>query len=127
MRFTIKHEIPGRLRVHFPMKYFSFREADTLEYYLKGFEEIREVKVYERTADAVLRFRCGRTKILEILKDFSFEKAVVPERVFECSGRELSAAYYDKVVSTVLLHYGKRLILPFPVRRGLDTITQAKR
>ena len=126
MRFTIKHEIPGRLRVHFPMKYFTFREADTLEYYLKGFEEIREVKVYERTADAVLRFRCGRTKILEILKDFSFEKAVVPERVFECSGRELSAAYYDKVVSTVLLHYGKRLILPFPVRRVLDTIKAVK-
>ncbi|MBP3295707.1 MAG: heavy metal translocating P-type ATPase [Lachnospiraceae bacterium] len=126
MRFTIKHEIPGRLRVHFPMKYFTFREADTLEYYLKGFEEIREVKVYERTADAVLRFRCGRTKILEILKDVSFEKAVVPERVFECSGRELSAAYYDKVVSTVLLHYGKRLILPFPVRRVLDTIKAVK-
>ena len=126
MRFTIKHEIPGRLRVHFPMKYFTFREADTLEYYLKGFEEIREVKVYERTADAVLRFRCGRTKILEILKDFSFEKAVVPERVFECSGREMSAVYYDKVVSTVLLHYGKRLILPFPVRRVLDTIKAVK-
>ena len=126
MRFTIKHEIPRRLRVHFPMKYFTFREADTLEYYLKGFEEIREVKVYERTADAVLKFRCGRTKILEILKDFSFEKAVVPERVFECSGRELSAAYYDKVVSTVLLHYGKRLILPFPVRRVLDTIKAVK-
>ncbi|MCR5126708.1 MAG: heavy metal translocating P-type ATPase [Lachnospiraceae bacterium] len=126
MRFTIKHEIPGRLRIHFPMKYFTFREADTLEYYLKGFEEIREVKVYERTADAVIRFRCGRTKILEILKDFSFEKVVVPERVFECSGRELSAAYYDKVVSTVLLHYGKRLILPFPVRRVLDTIKAVK-
>ena len=108
------------------MKYFTFREADTLEYYLKGFEEIREVKVYERTADAVLKFRCGRTKILEILKDFSFENAVVPERVFECSGRELSAAYYDKVVSTVLLHYGKRLILPFPVRRVLDTIKAVK-
>ncbi|MBO6300766.1 MAG: heavy metal translocating P-type ATPase [Lachnospiraceae bacterium] len=126
MKFTIKHEIPGRLRVHFPMKYFTFREADTLEYYLKGFEEIREVKVYERTADAVIRFRCGRTRILGILKDFSFEKVVVPERVFECSGRELSAAYYDKVVSTVLLHYGKRLILPFPVRRVLDTIKAVK-
>ncbi len=126
MRFTIKHEIPGRLRVHFPMKYFSFREADTLEYYLKGFEEIREVKVYERTADAVIRFRCGRTKILGILKNFSFEKVAVPERVLECSGRELSAAYYDKVVSTVLLHYGKRLILPFPVRRVLDTIKAVK-
>ena len=126
MRFTIKHEIPGRLRVHFPMKYFTFREADTLEYYLKGFEEIREVKVYERTADAVLKFRCGRTKILGILKDFSFEKVAVPERVFECSSRELSAAYYYKVVSTVLLHYGKRLILPFPVRRVLDTIKAVK-
>ncbi len=126
MRFTIRHEIPGRLRVHFPKQSFTFREADTLEYYLKTFDEIREVRVYERTADAVIRFACARAKVIGILKDFSFEAVTVPERVFECSGRELSAQYYDKVVSTVILHYGKRLILPFSIRRILDGIKAVK-
>nr|MCR4643029.1 heavy metal translocating P-type ATPase [Lachnospiraceae bacterium] len=126
MRFTIRHEIPGRLRIHFPKQSFTFREADTLEYYLKTFDEIREVRVYERTADAVIRFACARAKVIGILKDFSFEAVTVPERVFECSGRELSAQYYDKVVSTVILHYGKRLILPFSIRRILDGIKAVK-
>ena len=139
MNFTIKHEIPGRLRVHFPMKSFSFREADTLEYYLKESNGINEVKVYERTADAVVRYSCDRSEAIDIIKGFSFDKAQVPERVFEYSGRELSARYYDKIVTSVILHYGKRLILPMSLRilwvilkdikyvwRGLKTLKNKK-
>ena len=117
MRFEIKHEIKGRLRIHLPMKKMTFREADTLEYYLNGFDEIGEVKVYERTADAVIYYDCGRGRVIEIVNDFSFAKVSVPERVFECSGRELSAAYYDRLVTSVILHYGKRLIIPVDIRR----------
>ncbi|SCX12732.1 ATPase, P-type (transporting), HAD superfamily, subfamily IC/heavy metal translocating P-type ATPase [Lachnospiraceae bacterium YSD2013] len=117
MKFTIKHEIKGRLRVHLPMKRLSFREADTLEYYLSNFAEIIQAKVYERTADAVVTFACDRERIIGILKDFSFDKVNVPEKVFECSGRELAAEYYDRLVTTVILHYGKRLVLPISVRR----------
>ena len=100
MNFTIKHEIPGRLRVHFPMKSFSFREADTLEYYLKESNGINEVKVYERTADAVVRYSCDRSEAIDIIKGFSFDKAQVPERVFEYSGRELSARYDIKITAS---------------------------
>lgn len=117
MKFIIKHEIRGRLRIHLPMKRMSFREADTLEYYLGSFDEVREVKVYERTADAVVFFGCDRSRIIEIIKDFSFDTVQVPEKVYECSGRELSAGYYDKLVTTIVLHYGKRIILPFSIRR----------
>ena len=56
MRFTVKHEIKNRIRIHLMMKRMSFREADIFEYYLKSFSEIREVKVYERTADAAVVF-----------------------------------------------------------------------
>ena len=117
MRFTIKHEIKNRIRLHLPMKRMSFREADTFEYYLGTFPEIRETKVYERTADAVIVFDCDRARAIEIVKGFSFDTVQVPEKVFECSGRELSAQYYDRLVTSVLLHYGKRLILPFDLRR----------
>ena len=71
MRFTIKHEIKNRIRVHLPMKSLSFREADTLDYYLKSFKEVTFVRVYERTADAAVCFSCERARIIEILKAFS--------------------------------------------------------
>ncbi len=120
MNFTIVHELKNRIRLHLPMKRLSFREADIFEYYLRSFKEIGEVRVYERTADAVIFFDCDRSRITTIVKDFSFEGVQVPESVFECSGRELSAGYYDKVVTTVILHYARRLILPFAIRRWLD-------
>ncbi|MCR4788178.1 MAG: heavy metal translocating P-type ATPase [Lachnospiraceae bacterium] len=126
MKFTIKHEIKNRLRIHLPMKRMSFRQADIFEYYLKTFDEIKEVKVYERTADAVVLFSCDGSRIKEIISDFSFDEIQVPERVFEYSGRELSARYYDRIVTTVILHYGKRIILPFSIRRILDLIRTVK-
>lgn len=52
MKIQIKHEIRSRLRVHLPMNRMSFAEADTLDHYLQGFAEIKEVCIYERTADA---------------------------------------------------------------------------
>ncbi len=122
MNFTIRHELKNRIRLHLPVKRLSFREADILEYYLRGFDEISDVRVYERTADAVIFFDCDRSRITEIVRAFSFDDVQVPERVFECSGRELSAGYYDRVVTTVILHYARRLILPFAIRRVLDII-----
>lgn len=117
MNYTIRHEIKGRLRVHLKMDRMTFRQADTLEYYLKGFEEISEVKVYERTADAVVRYDCDRQRIIDILRDFSFENVNVPEIYFEMSGRELAAEYFDRIVTSIVLHYGKRIVLPFSIRR----------
>ncbi len=122
MRFVIKHDIRSRIRVHLPMKRMTFREADTLDYYLQSFPEIREAHVYERTADAVIFYDSDRARVLEILKGFSFEGTDVPERVFECSGREASAVYRDKIIGSVLVHYGKRLLLPFNVRLLWDVI-----
>ena len=125
MKITIRHEIKNRIRIHLPRKRLSFREADTLEYYLKSFDEVRQVQVYERTADAVIFFYCDRSRILNIVKNFSFSDVDVPEQVLESSGRELSSKYYERVVTAVLMHCGKRLLLPFFIRRIWDTISAA--
>ncbi len=117
MRFTIKHELKRRMRIHLPMERLSFKEADVFEYYLKSFDEIKDAKVYERTADAVVVFDCDRLQVIEIVRRFSFQTVQVPDKVLESSGRELSAEYFDKLVTTVILHYGKRLILPVYIRR----------
>ncbi|MCR4945849.1 MAG: heavy metal translocating P-type ATPase [Lachnospiraceae bacterium] len=126
MKYTVKHEGKNRVRIHLAMKRLSFREADIFEYYLKSFDEIREAKVYERTADAAIVYSGDRLRISDIIERFSFEDTEVPESVFECSGREMSAQYYDRIVTTVILHFGKRIILPFSLRRIWGTVKAAK-
>ena len=126
MKILIKHENKKRLRVHLPFKGLTYREADLLEHYLTGFSEITEVKVYERTADAVLFYECDRRQVLEILTEFSFEDTQAVDRYPENSGRELSAEYRDKIISSILLHYGKKLILPLSVRRIWERIKTVK-
>ena len=54
MKFTIRHEIRGRIRVHMAQKRMSFHQADTLLYYLYQTENVTMAKVMERTADAVI-------------------------------------------------------------------------
>ena len=126
MKFTIRHEIKNRIRIHLPKRRLSFREADAFEYYLRNFEEVSNVHVYERTADAVVFFICDRSRIIEIIKAFSFTDIRVPERVFECSGRELSSKYYEKIIATVILHCSRRILLPFSVRRIWCTVRMMK-
>ena len=139
MKAVIKHEIPGRIRVHFSKPRFSYREADTLQYYLECFPCIEKAVVYERTADAVIRYSGEKNEIIRIIREYSPEKTEVPESVFESSSRELNAKYYEDIVTKTVWHYGKRLFVPAPVRtaltclkslcyiwRGLKTIPEKK-
>ncbi len=126
MKILIKHENKKRLRVHMPLKRLSYREADLLEHYLTGFSEITEVKVYERTADAVILYECERARALEILTEFSLEDTQIVQCTPENSGRELSAEYRDRIISSIVLHYGKKLILPVSIRRIWERIKTVK-
>lgn len=122
MNFTIRHELKSRLRVHLPMKRLSFREADILEYYLLNCPEIKEAHVYERTANVVIVFTCGRERAIALLLGFSFDAVDVPESVLENSGREVAAMYRERIITTVIWHFTKRLLLPRPIRLIWDGI-----
>ena len=54
MKCNILHETPGRMRVHLALRRMSLREADLLEYDLKGVCGVTSVKVFDRTQDAVI-------------------------------------------------------------------------
>ncbi len=126
MRAVIKHEIPGRIRVHFNKTRFSFREADTLQFYLNGFDHIPKAVVYERTADAVIVYTCKRDEVIKIIKEYSEEKITVPESFFNMSSRELNSKYHEKIITSIVWHYGKRLILPSSVRMVLSGLKALK-
>ena len=117
MKFKIEHEIKGRLRIHLALKRLTYREADSFDYYLNKYAGIKKAKVYERTADAVIFYDCDRMQIINYIRKFSFDTVQVPEKAYECSSRELEAKYSEKIVTDIVLHYGKRLILPLYMRR----------
>ena len=126
MKFIIKHEIPGRLRVHFSKERFSFRQADTLQYYLESSGIFAEIKVYERTADAVVRFSCAREEAIQTLKAFDPETTDVPGSFFDASQRETKSKYFEKIVMMAVVHYGLRFLAPSPIRK-LHTLINAAR
>ena len=139
MRYRIKSDIPGRLRVQPDIKRMSILQADTFSWYLQGFACIDDYSVNERAASITVRYSCTREEIIRILKDFDFEQVHAPESFFESSGRADNNRYYERIVTSIVLHYGKLLILPASMRyviaclkavryiwRGLRTIPEKR-
>ena len=126
MKFIVKHEINGRLRIHVVQKRMTYTEADTLSWFLSNQKNVTDVKVYERTADAVICYVGDKEEVLNLLKQFSYENAILPENVAAGSGRELNAVYQEKLVMKTVLHYGSKLFLPMPVRAVITSVKSVK-
>ena len=126
MRFKIEHEIRGRVRLHICQKRMTCRQADQLEYFLANLEQVTAAKVVERNQDAVISFSGNREEILKAVQGFSYEKAEAPESYLQNSGREMNGEYWEKVVKHVLLHYGKKIFFPLPIRTFLTTLKSVK-
>ncbi len=116
MKFEIKHEIPGRIRIHVIQGRMSVTQADTLLYYLKSLESVTQATVYERTADACICFSGDRASVIQALRRFRYESVEVPEAVLTNSGRALNNEYKDKIASQIAWHYACKLFLPYPLR-----------
>ena len=126
MKCNILHESAGRLRVHLHCGYMTLHQADVLEYYLRSFSGVTEVKVYDRTQDAVVLYAGKRGDIITALAAFSFPKAEAMELVPEHTSRALNREFEDKLVMTVARRCISRLFLPFPVTSALAAIRSVK-
>ena len=116
MKFIIKHEIPGRIRVHMVQPKMTFEEADILLYYLVNLENVTKAKVYERTQDAVIYYEKERREIIKALQKFGYDRGTVPEGLTEHSGRQMNAEYQEKLLMKVVMRFGGKLLIPAPVR-----------
>lgn len=126
MRFKIEHEIRGRVRLHICQKRMTCRQADQLEYFLTKLNGVISVKVVERNQDVVICYSDNRKEMLRAIQRFSYEKAEAPESYLQNSGREMNGEYWEKMVNHVVLHYGKKIFLPLPVRTFLTTLKSVK-
>ncbi len=126
MKFVIKHDIKGRLRVHANQNRMSFAQADTLEYYLSSNSGITDVKVNDRTCDIIINYSGDRESVINLLKDFSYELTNVPEEFISNSARPLNHEYQEKLVNNILIHFTKKLFFPAPLRAVIATIKSTK-
>ena len=126
MKCNILHETPGRMRVHLALRRMSLREADLLEYDLKGVAGVVSVKVFDRTQDAVITYTCPRADIVRALSSFSFTSERALARLPEHTSRALNREYEDKLVFTVCRRAFSRLFLPVPVQMAIALFRSVK-
>ena len=126
MKFTVKHEGTGRIRIHLLHGAMSFREADILQIYMEGQPYISKVRVFENTRDAAIYYDEGcKETVINCICGFSYENAGVPEKLLTNSGRELDSTYREKIITTTARHYLKKL-LPYQIRFVLTCFQAAK-
>ena len=116
MKFQIKHEMRGRMRVHLAQNRMTCEQADTLLYYLTNQKGILEAKVYDRTADTSISYVGDRSEVIRMLQNFHYNEVAVPDALLANSGRELNNQYQEKLIMKVLCHYGRKWFLPAPLR-----------
>ena len=126
MKFQIRHEIRGRMRIHVIQSRMSFAQADTLQYYLEQCESVISAKIQNRTEDVTICYEGSRDAILEVLKAFSYEKTDIPDTYINNSGREMNQHYWDQLVEQTFWHFGNKLFLPFSVRAVITTVKSVK-
>lgn len=126
MKFVIKHEIRGRIRVHLIGKAMSFAQADTLQYQFEQMKDVTAVKVQERTMDVTICYIGSRKHIITALGQFSYDKVEVPEVYLKNSGREMNRFYWDKLVDQTVVHFVNKIFLPAPLRAGIATVRSVK-
>lgn len=126
MKFAIRHEIKGRVRIHIIQNRMTFEQADILQYYLEQQEMVTSAKIQERTSDATICYEGGREELLAVLKKFSYEKTEMPQEYSKNSGREMNRTYWDKLVNKTVLHFGNKLFLPYEIRAGITAVKSVK-
>ena len=127
MKFTIKHEIRGRIRIHNCQRTMSTDQADELQYYLTTKDFVTSVKIYDRTNDIVICYNTDREKILNTLKKF-YHGIITCSRLIikKVRADKLNQSYWDKITSKVLFHYGSKLFFPYPLRAGITAVKSVK-
>jgi heavy metal translocating P-type ATPase len=136
MKFFVKHESAGRVRVELAQSRMTLDQADKLEAYLQDLSCVTQAVVHERTRCAVIFYRGDRQELFTCLARFSYAAAQPPQTR---SGRALNREYQEKLVYMVASKAARTLFLPRPVLaaytvwkaipyllRGLKSLVQGK-
>ena len=126
MKCRIIHESGGRMRVHLNCVRMTLRQADVLEFYLRNIPGVTDVAVFDRTQDAVIRYRENRAAVIRALAQFRFDRAEAMDLVPEHTSRALNREFEDKLAMTVCRRICSKLFLPAPVAAAITLVRSLK-
>lgn len=114
------------MRIHLLCGPMSDRGADALQYALGRSKGILEAKVYERTQDVVIRHRLDRKDLIDLLRRMSYEDVVADPSNDVFTSREINRTYQEKLAGKIILRYGMKLFVPYPVCAAMAAVKSAK-
>ncbi len=120
MRCRILHESPGRLRVRMIQPRMSMDQADHLQYYLLGIDEVTRAKVNERSCDAIIHFTSSKDVIVEALSQYGYDRFEVS--LPDHTSRKTTREYQDKLFYLVARRLFTRFILPTSITTPLTIV-----
>lgn len=125
MKFAIKHECGGRMRVQAAQVRMTLEQADMLEAWLQGLPQVERASVHERTRCAVIEYTGSRQALLERLSAFSYQDRALRELRQVPSSRALNRAYEEKLVGMVICKAVRSLFFPAPLRAAYAIVKAA--
>ena len=124
MKFIIKHESRGRMRVQLCQSRMTLAQADLLQAWLHAQPHVLQADVHERTCCAVVTFRGDcREQLLSSLRRFSYSDKAVQAFSGIQSGRAINRAYQEKLVGLVCGKAARSLFLPAPLQAAWAVVT----
>lgn len=126
MKAKILHESAGRIRVRVQQKHMTLEQADLLEYYFRKQDGIKDVQVFDRTCDVIVRYTCARSEVIAALGAFSYAEAKALDVVPDHTGRALGREYEDKIAASVLRRILCKTVVPAPMRAAIALIKSVK-
>jgi heavy metal translocating P-type ATPase len=121
MKFYIRHESAGRIRVQLAQPTMTIQEADLLQAYLEHQSMVRQAAVHERTRCAIIQYRGDRAEVLSCLAGFSFQLPGLAE-LAQPSGRALNRVYQEKLVGMISFRAIRALFFPAPLRMAYTLV-----
>ena len=126
MKCKILHESRGRIRVKMLCGHMSLENADILQAYLEALDGTEQVKVYDRTCDAVIVYTGERAAVIKALSEFSFSSCHELADAAKTSVRRLNRDFEDKLVMTVVRRAFSKLFIPFPLRIAISVLKSSR-
>ena len=125
MKCQILHSSKSRMRVHIMNNRMTLHQADMLEYYLRAKPYVRDVRVYDRTGDAVIIFT-DRARVIRALAAFSYKDKRTAALVPEHTGRELSREFENRLFNMLARRMVFKRLVPAPLRLLLSVAKASK-
>lgn len=122
MKFYIRHEAKGRMRIHVECNRMSCAEADVLATMLAEHVSVKNAKVYERTADITVEYTGKRGDMLSFLQSIPLSQVKQEAEEQKNSPRALNAVYQEKLTFRVLRRFLSKMFLPMAVRTVITMI-----